>query len=60
MRCIGFDEEGQCLFSGGRDSLRVYGWEPAECYDSMQIGWGKVADLHAPDTSHLVGFSLLL
>ena len=53
FRCIAFHPEGQCLFSGAQDSMRVYGWEPVRCYDSFSLAWGKVADI-AISSSQLV------
>ena len=25
--------------------LKVYGWEPASCFDTLPMGWGKIADI---------------
>uniref|UniRef100_A0A8C5B462 Katanin p80 WD40 repeat-containing subunit B1 n=1 Tax=Gadus morhua TaxID=8049 RepID=A0A8C5B462_GADMO len=44
-RCVVFDPDGGCLYSGASDSLRVYGWEPDRCFDVVPVGWGKVADM---------------
>jgi len=44
-RCIFFHSEGLCLYSGMQDSLKVFGWEPARSYDTVAMGWGKVADI---------------
>jgi len=44
-RQIRFHPEGSCLFSGGKDLMKVYGWEPSKCYDSIPLGWGEVADM---------------
>ena len=45
IRAVSFAEDGQCLFSGGQDCMRAYGWEPSTCYESMSIGWGKIQDM---------------
>ncbi|XP_052233545.1 katanin p80 WD40 repeat-containing subunit B1-like isoform X1 [Dreissena polymorpha] len=45
VRSICFDSEGACLYSGVRDYLKVYGWEPTHCFDSVPIAWGEVADM---------------
>uniref|UniRef100_A0A8D2ZNQ9 Katanin p80 WD40 repeat-containing subunit B1 n=1 Tax=Scophthalmus maximus TaxID=52904 RepID=A0A8D2ZNQ9_SCOMX len=37
--------DGGCLFSGATDTLRVFGWEPDRCFDTVPVGWGKVSDL---------------
>lgn len=42
---MAFHPDGLCLFSGGKDLLKVYGWEPSECHDSIPISWGDVADI---------------
>lgn len=44
-RCLLFSPDGSCLFSGASDSLRVFGWEPDRCFDTVPVGWGKVSDL---------------
>lgn len=44
-RCVLFNPDGCCLYSGFQDSLRVYGWEPERCFDVVLVNWGRVADL---------------
>lgn len=44
-RCISFSPEGDCLYSGSTDCLRVFGWEPDRCFDLVAVGWGRVSDL---------------
>uniref|UniRef100_A0A8C5QRU4 Katanin p80 WD40 repeat-containing subunit B1 n=1 Tax=Leptobrachium leishanense TaxID=445787 RepID=A0A8C5QRU4_9ANUR len=56
VRSILFSSDGGCLFSAGRDSLRVYGWEPERCFDTVPVGWGKVSDL-AVCNNQLIGVS---
>ncbi|XP_061878666.1 katanin p80 WD40 repeat-containing subunit B1-like [Entelurus aequoreus] len=56
VRCILFSPDGSCLFSGSTDSLRVYGWEPDRCLDSVAVGWGRVCDL-AVCNEQLIGAS---
>ncbi|KAG8437292.1 hypothetical protein GDO86_008120 [Hymenochirus boettgeri] len=58
VRAILFSNDGGCLFCGGRDLLRVYGWEPERCFDSVPVGWGKVCDL-AICNKQLIGVSSL-
>jgi WD40 repeat protein len=38
VRCIYFHPEGDCLFSGTVDGLRVHGWEPSRTFDSLGTG----------------------
>ncbi|XP_053575506.1 katanin p80 WD40 repeat-containing subunit B1 [Bombina bombina] len=45
VRSILFSSDGGCLFCGGKDSLRVYGWEPERCFDMVPVGWGRVSDM---------------
>lgn len=40
-----FHPDGSCLYSGIKDFLKVYGWEPTQCFDSVPITWGDVADM---------------
>ncbi|XP_054626122.1 katanin p80 WD40 repeat-containing subunit B1 isoform X2 [Dunckerocampus dactyliophorus] len=56
VRCILFSPDGSCLFSGSTDFLRVYGWEPDCCLDSVAVGWGRVCDL-AVCNEQLIGAS---
>lgn len=54
VRCISFSGDGECLFAGCHDLLKVYGWEPFRCYDTISTGWGRVADLAVAQTQ-LIG-----
>ncbi|CAM4528047.1 unnamed protein product [Leuciscus chuanchicus] len=45
VRSILFNPDGNCLYSGSENTLRVYGWEPDRCFDVVHVGWGKVSDL---------------
>ncbi|KAM9832265.1 katanin p80 WD40 repeat-containing subunit B1 [Neosynchiropus ocellatus] len=45
VRCISFSPAGDCLYSGSSDTLRVFGWEPDCCFDTVAVGWGEVADM---------------
>ncbi|KAM4012325.1 LOW QUALITY PROTEIN: katanin p80 WD40 repeat-containing subunit B1 [Anomaloglossus baeobatrachus] len=56
LRSIVFSGDGGCLFCGGRDALRVYGWEPERCFDTIPVSWGKVCDLSICG-SQLIGVS---
>jgi hypothetical protein len=53
FRCITFHPEGNCLFSGSHDSLKVHGWEPPKVHDMLVMGWGKIRDI-AISSSQLV------
>ncbi|KAL8603122.1 hypothetical protein ACOMHN_059294 [Nucella lapillus] len=56
VRCVAFHPEGLCLYSGSKDRLRVHGWEPVRCYDTVPVGWGNVCDMSICDTQ-LIGAS---
>lgn len=56
FRSILFSSDGGCLFCGGRDALRVYGWEPERCFDTVPVAWGKVSDLSICN-NQLIGVS---
>ncbi|KAF0042678.1 hypothetical protein F2P81_004015 [Scophthalmus maximus] len=56
VRCAFFSPDGGCLFSGATDTLRVFGWEPDRCFDTVPVGWGKVSDL-AVCNQQLIGVS---
>ena len=42
------------MFAGCHDLLKVYGWEPFRSYDTVAMGWGKIADIAVAKTQ-LVG-----
>ncbi|XP_037618806.1 LOW QUALITY PROTEIN: katanin p80 WD40 repeat-containing subunit B1 [Sebastes umbrosus] len=56
VRSVFFSSDGSCLYSGASDSLRVFGWEPDRCFDTVQVGWGRVSDL-AVCNQQLIGVS---
>lgn len=45
VRCLCFNPDGECLFSGTRDYLKIIGWEPNRLYDSVPVYWGKISDI---------------
>ncbi|XP_074646199.1 katanin p80 WD40 repeat-containing subunit B1-like [Tubulanus polymorphus] len=58
IKTIQFHPDGTCLYAGSHDVLKVYGWEPTRCFDSIAMGWGKVADIaiaHSVKQSQLIG-----
>ncbi|XP_053402065.1 katanin p80 WD40 repeat-containing subunit B1-like isoform X2 [Mercenaria mercenaria] len=56
IRCLYFHPDGTCVYSGVKDFLKVYGWEPTQCYDSVPITWGEVADMSLAQ-NQLIGAS---
>ena len=56
VRSIIFHPEGECLFSGTLDTMRVLGWEPVKTLDTVPIGWGRVDDI-AIASNQLIGAS---
>ena len=56
VRCIYFHPEGECLFSGTQDSLRIHGWEPNRSFDQVMMNWGKISDI-ATASQQLIGAS---
>ena len=45
-RCLSFHPEGNVLFSGSHDSLKIHRWEPSVgTYDHISMGWGKIRDM---------------
>jgi len=57
IRSVVFHPDGACVFGGSTDLLKVYGWEPSRCLDSVNMGWGKVADMAMAQTQ-LIGASI--
>lgn len=54
IRCITFSPEGECVFGGAQDVLRVLAWEPARMLDTVVVGWSKVQDIAIAQTQ-LIG-----
>jgi katanin p80 WD40 repeat-containing subunit B1 len=57
VRCARFSADGECLLSGTQDTLRLCGWEPPAVHDTVDVGWGRLADL-AVANDQLVGASI--
>ncbi|KAK9869417.1 hypothetical protein WA026_003172, partial [Henosepilachna vigintioctopunctata] len=45
VRCLWFHPDGECLFSGVRDYLKVLTWEPSRVQDTLFVNWGRISDL---------------
>ncbi|KAF3572462.1 hypothetical protein F2Q69_00063540 [Brassica cretica] len=45
VRSIAFHPDGQTLFCGLDDGLKVYSWEPVICRDSVDMGWSTLGDM---------------
>lgn len=45
VRRILFHPNGDVMFSGSQDSLKVHEWEPSNQLDSLPISWGKISDM---------------
>ena len=45
VRCLCFNPDGERLFVGVRDYLKVVGWEPNRLFDSVCVNWGRVSDI---------------
>uniref|UniRef100_A0A1B6E1F0 Katanin p80 WD40 repeat-containing subunit B1 n=1 Tax=Clastoptera arizonana TaxID=38151 RepID=A0A1B6E1F0_9HEMI len=59
LRCVTFSPNGQCLYAGAQDFLKVCMWEPARTIDTVPISWGKVQDIAIANTQ-LIGASFRL
>ncbi|EOA39559.1 hypothetical protein CARUB_v10008176mg [Capsella rubella] len=44
VRAITFHPDGQTLFCGLDDGLKVYSWEPVICQDGVDMGWSTLGD----------------
>jgi hypothetical protein len=45
VRCLCFNPDGERLFVGVRDYLKVVGWEPNRLFDSVPVNWSRVSDI---------------
>lgn len=46
VRAMIFNPDGRTLLTGLHESLKVFSWEPLRCYDAVDVGWSKLADLN--------------
>ncbi|CAG9860367.1 unnamed protein product [Phyllotreta striolata] len=59
VRCLCFNTDCDCLFTGIRDYLKIVGWEPNRLYDSVPVYWGRVTDISVA-SNQLIGASFHL
>lgn len=59
VRCLSFNQDGDCLFVGARNHLKVVGWEPSRLFDSVSVNWDRVCDIRATN-NELFGASFHL
>jgi WD40 repeat protein len=59
IRAMAFSGDGNSIFTGTKDSLKVFNWEPTtKLKNSVDIGWDKVAEFRiSPDGSKLTAGS---
>ena len=56
VRHVIFSDSGNTLLSGSEESLKVWGWEPARCYQQTSVRWSRLCDLcMAPGRQLLAG-----
>lgn len=44
-RTLTFHPDAVCIYCGCENQLKVYGWEPANCFDTLTTGWSRVSDI---------------
>ncbi|XP_064467024.1 katanin p80 WD40 repeat-containing subunit B1-like isoform X2 [Ornithodoros turicata] len=55
VRCIYFNPDGACLYTGADDLLKVYSWEPTKTYDTLVMGWSRLADISVAQNQLIAG-----
>lgn len=60
VRSVCFNPNGECLFVGVRDYLKVVGWEPNRLYDSEPTNWGKICDISTAQNQLVSNFMSIL
>jgi katanin p80 WD40 repeat-containing subunit B1 len=45
VKSLSFSPDGECLFSASNDCLRVWGWEPIRCFESLDVSWNDISDM---------------
>lgn len=59
IRCLTFNEAGDCLFVGSRNHLKIVGWEPSQLFDAVSVNWSRVCDIRTTN-NELCGASFHL
>lgn len=57
VRSIRFTPDGTILCGSTSESLKVWAWEPVVCYDSVDVQWQNVGDMHVTEAGELFGIS---
>lgn len=56
VRCLWFHPDGECLFTGQTDYMKVFSWEPSQVHDTLFVNWGRISDLSSAQ-NQLIGAS---
>lgn len=59
VRSLCFHPDGESIFAGVRDYLKIIGWEPSTLHDSVPVSWGRVCDISIAQ-NQLIGASFHL
>lgn len=55
VRKVAFHPDGRALLAAGKDTLKVFGWEPTVVYDSVDVHWGRLSDMAVLDEQLVAG-----
>lgn len=55
IRKIAFHPEGKSLIASGKDSMKIYGWEPSHLFDTVSTHWGRLNDMAVLDEQLVAG-----
>ncbi|XP_050306763.1 katanin p80 WD40 repeat-containing subunit B1 [Anthonomus grandis grandis] len=59
VHAIHFNPEGDCLFGAVQGYLKILGWEPSRCFDTVHVPWGRLCDISTAQ-NQLIGASIKL
>ncbi|KAF7273298.1 hypothetical protein GWI33_013988 [Rhynchophorus ferrugineus] len=59
VRSLCFHPDGESIFAGVKDYLKIIGWEPSRLHDSVPVSWGRVCDISIAQ-NQLIGASFHL
>ncbi|GAQ80741.1 WD repeat-containing protein [Klebsormidium nitens] len=45
VRNVFFTPDGRTVLSAVQDNLKVWGWEPVVCHDTVDTNWGRISDM---------------
>ncbi|KAK9767711.1 hypothetical protein K7432_002277 [Basidiobolus ranarum] len=58
VNSIQFGPDGTSLVGAGQNVMKMYGWEPAQCYSQITPPWTNLADFSITKANQLIGANI--